>query len=108
MSLNYIQKFAPSLVMEYATLLPFDDCIVGVSAGPQKGGNDREYFTIETEDGEGNWETTWTVKKGLVIFENCDGEETASLPMLWEYLRQLPRKPHVFTKRMLEREFFKD
>jgi hypothetical protein len=104
---KYCREFAPGLVMARATLLPFEDVIVGESAGPQPAAedydpNEEPYFVVDIDDPGNPNGQTWArvTAHGVSIFysiKDHDGEQylcdriKTTLDGLWDYLRQLPR-----------------
>ena len=104
---KYCREFAPGLVMARATLLPFEDVIVGEAAGPQPKAKDYDpdeepYFTIDIDDPCNQRGQTWAkvTAHGVTIsytIKTPDGEEflgdeiKTTLDGLWDYLRQVPR-----------------
>ena len=102
---SYISEFAPGLRDHYLTLMPFDDVIHSVHAGPQpqaKHYNPDEpaYFCLdfsEWENGEITELKMWRVEKDRVFLETMDGDLPSSMRQLWDFLRQLQRDPYAFT-----------
>jgi hypothetical protein len=104
---KYCREFAPGLVMARATLLPFEDVIVGESAGPQPAADDYDpneepYFVVEIDDPSNPSGETWArvTAHGVSVFYSVKGEDgeqylgdrmKTTLEGLWDYLRQLPR-----------------
>jgi hypothetical protein len=110
--LKYVRKFAPSLVVARATLIPFDDLFVNERAGPQ-GDDDsfgsEPYFSLHAPAGgdfadifefvvTANSVTCRTLAHDDDGFAVLD-EWESNLQGVYEYLRQLQRPPHSFCKR---------
>ena len=99
---RYISEHAPELRDLYLTLMPFDDVIHTVHAGPQ-GSDDSDapaYFCLdfsEWKNGECIILMQWQVEKDRVFLKTVDGDLPSSMRQLHDYLRQLPRKPYAFT-----------
>jgi hypothetical protein len=109
--LKYVRKFAPSLVVARATLIPFDDLFASEAAGPQ-GENDpfgqEPYFMLRAPAGEMGdiFEFVVTAERVLcrTMLAGDDGFEVldewdSSLSGIYEYLRQVPRPPQALCKR---------
>ena len=102
---SYINEFAPELRDLYLTLMPFEDVIHSVHAGPQpqsKHYNPDEptYFSLdfsEWKNGEITELKMWRVEKDRVFLETMDGDLPSSMRQLWDFLRQLQRDPYAFT-----------
>ena len=100
--IKYITNHAPELRDLFLTLLPFEDVITSVSAGPQKGEDIEPYFCLdfsEWRDGECIILMQFHVQKDQVFLKTCDGDLPSSMRQLWDFLRQLPRDPYAFTQR---------
>lgn len=109
--LSYVKTIAPSLVPLRAALIPFNDVIVGETAGPQHGCKydspaDESHFTIEVQDPMYDGGTilikftansiTYESILKLDDEEVSDGEQPISLDSVFNFLRQLPRQPDAF------------
>lgn len=102
---SYISEYAPELRDLYLTLMPFDDVIPSVHAGPQPqckhyDPEQTPYFCLdfsEWKDGEILELKAWRIEKDRVYLETMDGDMPSSMRQLWDFLRQLPRGPYAFT-----------
>ncbi len=102
---SYISEFAPELRDLYLTLMPFEDVIHSVYAGPQPQAKHYDpdepvYFSLdfsEWENGEITELKMWRVEKDRVFLETMDGDLPSSMRQLWDFLRQLQRGPYAFT-----------
>ena len=98
---RYISEFAPELRDLYLTLMPFDDVIHTVHAGPQMDHEKRDpYFCLDFsiwENGEIVLLKQWEVTEKYVVLKTMDGDLPSSMRQLWDFLRQLPRDPYAFT-----------
>ncbi len=104
--LEYVRKFAPSLAVARATLLPFEALIVGESAGPQGEETGDPYFAIEVLENGLPISFTVTADKVTATTTMFAGEEEVyadawetTLKGLWDYLRQLPLPANSFRRR---------
>ena len=101
---SYVSEYAPELRDLYITLMPFEDVIHSVHAGPQSQSKhydpeEAPYFSLdfsEWKNGEIIILRFWRIEKDRVVLETDDGEFPSSMPQLWNFLRQLPRDPYVF------------
>ena len=99
---RYISTYAPELRDLYLTLMPFNDVIHTVHAGPQYSDDSDEpaYFCLDFsiwEKGECIILRQWQVEKDRVFLKTCDGDRPSSMRQLHDFLRQLPRNPYAFT-----------
>jgi len=99
---DYISRYAPELRDLYLTLMPFDDVIHTVHAGPQGSDDPDEpaYFCLDFsiwEKGECIILRQWQIEKDRVFLKTMDGDLPSSMRQLWDFLRQLPRDPYAFT-----------
>jgi len=97
---DYVSRYAPELRDLYLTLMPFDDVIHTIYAGPQKGEDVEPYFCLdfsEWKDGECIILMQFHVEKDRVFLKTCDGDRPSSLRQLHDFLRQLPRDPYAFS-----------
>jgi hypothetical protein len=111
-SLDYVKRFAPALIEQRASLLPFENVICGGSAGPQPNCkhddmSEEQHFMIEVPHPQSPELHYWiTVKASGVTVELIqwqDGELSMredygaiTMPQLWDFLRQLPRDLRAF------------
>lgn len=101
---SLVLKFAPNLRDEWLTLMPFTDVITSYSAGPQPQSvfydkDEPEYISLDFsiwKDGECLAPRFFKITTEGVTLETCDGEFRSSLRQLHDFLRQLPREPHMF------------
>ena len=111
--LAFVREYAPTLIEQRATLLPFDDVICGGSAGPQPNARDYDpdeepYFQIEVKDPTDNSCSYFfkVTKHGVTYdfgrwpgdgtLEIWDADMPDTMKALWAFLRQLPRPAHAF------------
>jgi hypothetical protein len=105
--MNFVRKFAPSLICLRATLLPFEDVILEESAGPQPDTPDdvpdaAPYFTVTVNDPQYEQATVTfhfnakTITAAHIMYDDgepvlADGPREMTLDAVFNYLRQLPR-----------------
>ena len=101
---SLVLKFAPNLRDEWLTLVPFTDVITSYSAGPQPQSkfydkDEPEYISLDFsiwKDGVCLCLRLFRITAEGVTLETDDGEFRSSLRQLHDFLRQLPREPHMF------------
>lgn len=113
--LAYVRQYAPTLIEQRATLLPFDGAISGEHAGPIPTAKDYDpteepYFTVEVKDPTDNscsyffkvtkYGVTYDFGRwpGDGTLEIWDADMPYTMEALWEFMRQVPRSAHVFNK----------
>ena len=97
---RYIDEYAPQLRDLFLTLMPFEDVIRSVHAGPQKGEDIEPYFALdfsEWRNGECIILMQFHVEKDRVFLKTMDGDQPSSMRQLHDFLRQLPRDPYAFS-----------
>lgn len=101
---SLVLKFAPNLRDEWLTLMPFTDVITSYSAGPQPQSvfydkDEPQYINLDFsiwKDGVCLSLRLFKITTEGVTLETDDGEFRSSLRQLHDFLRQLPREPHMF------------
>ena len=101
---SLVLKFAPDLRDEWLTLMPFTDVITSYSAGPQPQSkfydkDEPQYISLDFsiwKAGECLSLRLFKITTEGVTLETDDGEFRSSLRQLHDFLRQLPREPHMF------------
>ncbi len=101
---SLVLKFAPDLRDEWLTLMPFTDVIKSYSAGPQPQSvfydkDEPQYISLDFsiwKNGECLSLRLFKITTEGVTLETDDGDFTSSLRQLHDFLRQLPREPHMF------------
>jgi hypothetical protein len=113
--LAYVRQYAPTLIEQRASLLPFEGAISSEHAGPIPTAKDYDpkeepYFTVEVTDptSKGCSYFFKVTKHGVTYdygqwpgdgtLEIWDADMPYSMEALWEFMRQAPRPAHVFIK----------
>jgi hypothetical protein len=113
--LAYVRQYAPTLIEQRASLLPFDGAFCMESAGPIPNTkyydpNEEPHFTVEVKDPtDKSCSYFFKVTKYGVTYDYgqwpgdgtldiWDADMPYSMEALWEFMRQAPRPAHVFNK----------
>jgi hypothetical protein len=113
--LAYVRQYAPTLIEQRASLLPFDGAICSEYAGPiptaiDYDPNEEPYFTVEVTDPTSKdcsyffkvtkYGVTYSFGQwpGDGTLDIWDADMPYSMEALWEFMRQVPRPAHVFIK----------
>jgi hypothetical protein len=113
--LGYVREYAPTLIEQRASLLPFEGAIDSEQAGPIPTAKDYDpkeepYFTVEVKDPtDSKCSYFFKVTKHGVTYDFgqwpgdgtldiWDADMPYSMEALWEFMRQAPRPAHVFIK----------
>ena len=105
-SMDYVMEYAPSLRDQWITLQPFVDVINSVSAGPQPqstryDGSEKPHLMLDFStwrNGECIDMYVFKITADGVVLLTDGGERPSSMPLLWAYLRSLPRPVYSFTQ----------